>query len=99
MMHFSCDLCGKDLLPGQDQRYEVKIEVRAAGEPTDLTEEDLMEDHLEAVSQILREGDEDLDLPALSTCRRFDLCTECHNRYVRDPLGKENGHKLHFSNN
>ena len=39
MQHFSCDLCGKELLPDVDRRYVVKIEVYAAHDPHELTDE------------------------------------------------------------
>jgi hypothetical protein len=30
---------------------------------------------------------------------RYDLCPECHGRFVRDPLAKDVMPKLHFSEN
>jgi hypothetical protein len=102
MMYFACDLCGKTLVPGEDSRYVVKIEACAAPDPIELTEEDLAEDHMEAVSQLLREmedGADDVDGDSSSKNFRFDLCPECHKRFVRDPLGKDHSHKLYFSKN
>lgn len=102
MIHFTCDLCGKLLQPGDDLRYVVKIEAFAAGDPTELTEEDLEENHLEAVSQLLRDEEEagkDAEVDEATKNFRFDLCPDCHQRFVRDPLGKENSHKLYFSKN
>src|ERR1700737_2930472 len=58
MLHITCDLCGKDIVPGDDHRYVVKIEVFAAHDPAEITEADLDDDHMEAVSQLLREADE-----------------------------------------
>ena len=40
-MKLACDLCGKTLLPDEDVRYIVRIEVFAAADPLELTEEDL----------------------------------------------------------
>src|SRR6478672_9251164 len=53
MLHFTCDLCGKEMLPGDDRRYVVKMEVYAAHDPAEITEADLDEDHMEEVSQQL----------------------------------------------
>ena len=58
MLHVTCDLCGKELRPGDDQRYVVKVEVFPTHDPAEITEEDLDEDHMEAVSQLLREMEE-----------------------------------------
>ena len=76
MLHFSCDLCGKDL-PEQSARYVVKMEAFAAADPSELTEDDLDTDHVEEMAQLLNEI-EDGDHPALEElpvcCKlRFDL--------------------------
>src|SRR3954454_7157990 len=60
MLHVTCDLCGKELRPGEDH-YVVKIEVYAAHDPAELTEADLDEDHMEAVSQLLRQLEDQPD--------------------------------------
>jgi hypothetical protein len=102
MMHFSCDLCGKELLPGEDERYVVKIDAFAAQDPAELTEADLDDDHLEAVGELLQDLDSEADtmeLPAPTQHFRYDLCAECHERFLRDPLGKEQQVKLFFSKN
>jgi hypothetical protein len=103
MLHVTCDLCGKELHPGDDQRYTVKIEVYAAHDPAELTEADLDEDHMEAVSQLLNEIEEGLadsdGIEPVSQCFRYDLCPECRKRFARDPLGKEGAQKFHFSEN
>lgn len=102
MMHFSCDLCGKDMAPGEDQRYVVKIEAFAAEDPAQLVEADLDDDHMEAVSELLQsleDGGDSPELPAASKHFRYDLCCDCHRRFIRDPLAKEQQHKMYFSKN
>jgi hypothetical protein len=91
MLHITCDLCGKELRTGQDY-YVVKIEVFAKHDPAQLTEADLEEDHMEAVSQLLREMDDEEVADAIEPARhnlRYELCPECRQRYLRDPLNKE----------
>jgi hypothetical protein len=103
MLHVSCDLCGKAIQPGDDPRYVVKIEVFAAHDPSEITEADLDEDHMEAVSQLLRETEANLTdadgLEPPSRNFRYDLCPECRSKFVRDPLGKEASQNLNFSEN
>ncbi len=100
MMHFTCDLCGKEMRPGRDPHFVVKIEAFAADDPTKLTEEDLDEDHLEAIGQLLSEAEDgELELPETNQQFRYDLCPECHKRFVRDPLGREHSSKVSFSEN
>lgn len=103
MLHITCDLCGKQVMPGDDHRYVVKIEVFAAQDPTEITEADLDEDHMEEVSQLLREMEDNLADPDLVAPRckkfRFDLCPECQKKFVRDPLAKEAAQKFDFSEN
>src|SRR5262249_2123884 len=40
MLHVTCDLCGKELAPGEDHRYVVKMEVFAAHDPARFTDAD-----------------------------------------------------------
>jgi hypothetical protein len=103
MLHVTCDLCGKEVRPGDDHRYVVKIEVFAAHDPAEITEADLDDDHMEAVSQLLRDMEDNLtggDDPE-PACHhfRYDLCPECRKKFVRDPLGKEAAQKFDFSEN
>ena len=102
MQHYTCDVCGKDLQPGAAQRFIVKIEAFAAQDPAELTEADLEADHLEAVSKLLRELEANegvMDLPEPTRHFRYDMCPECHQRFVRDPLSKECMQKVSFSKN
>ena len=59
MLHFSCDLCGKDLTDATDGRYVVHMEVFAAHDPAEITEADLGDDHLEEVGRTLARGRRD----------------------------------------
>jgi hypothetical protein len=103
MLHITCDYCHRDILPGNSHRYVVKIEVFAAHDPAELTEEDLDEDHMEAVSQLLRDAEDQLVDPDATTPAykkfRYDLCPECHKKFLSDPLGKDGAQKFHFSEN
>jgi hypothetical protein len=80
----------------------VKIEVFAARDPGELTEADLDEDHMEAVGELLRqmeETDEAIEVEPAACHRRYDLCTDCRKRFLRDPLGRETAQKFLFSKN
>lgn len=103
MLHFSCDICGKDLTPSGAARYVVKMEAFAATDPAELTEADLDTDHVEEMAQLLREiedGEADEpELPPACTKQRFDLCPTCYRKFVKDPLGREATARLNFSQN
>jgi hypothetical protein len=103
MLHVTCDLCGKELCAGQDQRYVVKVEVFPALDPSKMTEADLDEDHMEAVSQLLRDLEDTPDEAGLTEPvtqhLRYDLCPDCRVKFLRDPLGKESAQKFDFSKN
>jgi hypothetical protein len=103
MLHITCDYCHREIVPELNSRYVVKIEVFAARDPAELTEADLDEDHMEAVSQLLQEEedhlvDPDATAPAYRNFR-FDLCPECQKKFLSDPLGREAAQKFHFSEN
>ena len=103
MMHVTCDLCGKELRPGDDHRYVVKIEVYAAHDPNEITEADLDDDHLEAVGQLLRDEEDGLidpddEEPAYKNLR-YDLCPDCQRKFLKDPLSREAAQRFDFSEN
>jgi hypothetical protein len=104
MLHFTCDLCGKELDPSVDPRFVLKMDVFAAGDPAELTEADLDDDPIESLSEALRQAEEEGADPGeeLAPARkgfRFDLCSECHRKFLRDPLAREAEKKFHFSEN
>lgn len=102
MMHFTCDICGRELQPGDDPRFVIKIEAFAAHDPSEITEDDLDEDHMEEVGQLLRDLEDSGQGPDLADARkkfRYDLCHDCHKKFVRDPLGREIVQKFDFSKN
>jgi hypothetical protein len=102
MLHVTCDLCGKELRPKEDRHFVVKIEAFAAHDPLELTEEDLEEDHIEAIGAMLRELEDGETCPDLSEpCKqfRYDLCSDCHKKFVQNPLAKEAAQKFDFSKN
>jgi hypothetical protein len=102
MVHFSCDLCGKDLTASGECRYVVKIEAYPGFDPTEIKEDDLDDDPMEAVAQALQRDEallsEDLATP-LTKGFRFDLCPTCHHKFVNDPLGKDTIRSFDFSQN
>ena len=97
MQHFSCDLCSRNIVAGSDNRYVVKMEVFAAHDPAELTEDDFDADHLEEISQILSEDLDTEPAPAFKKLN-YDLCSSCHKKFLADPLNRE-ATKFDFSAN
>jgi hypothetical protein len=92
MNHTTCNLCGQKLLEGSKVRYEVKLEVKAAYDPLNITDEDLTQDFGQEFATALEQ------LEAMSTEEaqdqvyrlfEFDLCSACQRRYVKNPLLRE----------
>ena len=86
---FTCDRCGKGLLREESVRYELRIDVRAAYDPLELTSKDLARDLRGKADRLAR------DLENLSAeeaqdqvhrAFRFDLCPPCQKAYLKDPL-------------
>lgn len=84
-----CDMCGKELLADEDTRYILKIEVYAAYDPMELTEEDVAEDKSEEMEELLKRVAA-MDARELQDevyqKFRFDLCPACRKKYVSKPL-------------
>ena len=102
MIHYSCDCCKRILDSNEDLRYVVKMEVYVAMDPLDEDEVEDDRDHLMEVEEIL-ELMEDAESEAIGDDvyqkRRFDLCPECHKRFIKNPLGREPTTQLNFSDN
>ncbi len=84
-----CDSCGRELLTDSEVRYEVRIEVKAAYDPLEVSAEDLEQDYRTEIAKVLRQ------LEGLSTTEAqnhvyrvfdFDLCPACQRRYIRSLL-------------
>lgn len=86
----SCDKCGKALLLEEDVRYEVRIDVRAAYDPLELTSEDLARDRTaeirELAASLARLSAADAQ-DQVHRALRFDLCPACQKTYLESPLG------------
>ena len=91
MNHLICDRCGGNLLIGEAVRYEVRIEVKAAYDPLELTSDDLRGDlRAEMRRLIARMGEADpveLENAVYQVLDR-DLCMACRKTRVADPLGR-----------
>jgi hypothetical protein len=103
MMHFSCDLCGKDLTPEGTPRIVVKMEAFAVNVPPQLREEDVQDDHVEAMAHFLRDLEAGIvqEPPPIPEHKqmRFDLCTECYRRFLQDPLRRDAWARFNLSSN
>jgi hypothetical protein len=102
MIHFTCDLCGKTLQADADTRYVVKIEVYAAYDPMEIDQDDLADDHGDEIRDLLDEMEdmesEELEDQVYKTFR-FDLCPDCHEAYLKDPLGRGARMRARFEHN
>lgn len=101
MIHYTCDGCQRPLDPEHDLRYVVKMEVYASLDPVD-DESDDDRDHLQEIQDILERLDDAADDQIgddVYQQMRFDLCSECHKRFVRNPIGRGVATQLHFSEN
>ena len=101
MIHYSCDLCKCELDPTHDVSYVVRMEVYPApGPATGATDND--RDHLEDIHEVLERFEEfeaDGALPETDTyhTRRFDLCSDCCRRFLKEPLGRRAAPQFDFS--
>lgn len=101
MIHFTCDLCGKEMYEEDREHYVACIEIRPAHDGCQLTEDDLDADNLEKVSQLLESGTDPQELEdALAPVRmRIDLCAECRDKFLKDPFNAHATAKFDFSKN
>lgn len=89
MIHFTCDGCGRSINEESETRYVVRLEVYAAIDDRTARSVD-EEDHLDEIEDLLErvdEIDEDQD-QELYRESRYDLCSQCRDRLLRNPLGR-----------
>ena len=101
MIHFYCDLCQRRI-DEDETRFTVKLEAYPANDnlDADLEVED-DRDHLLEIHEALelRQDPQGQDLDEeVYVEMKFDLCPECHRRFIRNPLGRDLV-QLHFSEN
>jgi hypothetical protein len=101
MLHYTCDSCKRLINTERELRYVVRVEVYAALDPT-LDESEDERDHLQEIQDIIERLD-DADDEQISDDvyhqKRYDLCSECRARYVKNPLGRLAMQELGFSQN
>jgi hypothetical protein len=101
VIHYSCDRCQRIINVEHDVRYSVSIEVQAAIEPLD-TDVDEDRDHLLELQNIL-EKMSDAEREEISQNayqhHSYDLCSDCHRQFVKNPLAVDTAGKLQFSDN
>ena len=101
MIHYSCDCC-KRVLDPEDLRYVVKMEVCVAFDPSAMNELDDDRDHLQEIQEILQRSADAADPQIADEVyeqMRFDLCTDCRKKFVKNPLGREMLKQFDFSKN
>jgi hypothetical protein len=109
-----CDVCRKELVTGEDERYSIRIETYRHGEAIELTEDDFDDqddpDHLDAMDDLLSQqhpddkddyGDDQSMLYAAPTVgtQAYDLCGRCFLKYQVNPLGLERPQSGRYSPN
>jgi hypothetical protein len=102
MIHYSCDRCKRIIDPAQDVRHVVRIDVQTVLDAPEKGELEDDRDYLDEVDEALQatEWDDDGPLPGETPeTLRYDLCTECLRKYIRDPLGVELPLHVGFSHN
>jgi hypothetical protein len=97
-------MCGQSLVPDEDDRYVVKIEVYAACDSMDADCED--EEFINDFEDDDDENDEEIDNIDSDEIEsieyktfRYDLCSKCHSKYLQDPLSINSIRRGRFSEN
>jgi len=101
MIHYSCDRCQRLIDADDEMRYVIRLEIQAKlGDEVFAADDEA--DHLLEIHEILeRQIDEAESLADDEVYRRkrFDLCSECHQAYLRNPLGRDVSKPVDFSQN
>ncbi len=104
MIHYNCDMCGKSLVPEEDDRYVVKIEIYAACDSMEVDDDEgLIDDFEDEEEEDEEEEVDNIDPEEMNGVEyktfRYDLCSKCHSRYMQDPLSINSIRRGRFSEN
>ena len=105
MIRYNCDMCGRSLVPDEDDRYVVKIEVYAACDSVDADceDEEFISDFEEEDDDENDEEIDNVDSDEIESIEyktfRYDLCSKCHSRYLQNPLSINSIRRGRFSEN
>ncbi len=103
MIHYNCDMCGKSLVPEEDDRYVVKIEIYAACDSMEVDDDEGLIDDFEEEDEEDEEEVDNIDPEEMDGVEyktfRYDLCSKCHSRYMQDPLSINSIRRGRFSEN
>ncbi len=89
MDHLTCDICGNGLLLDAPVRYEVKIVVKAAYDPMEISPEDLERNYGAEIAALLKKLASKSEQEANDEVYKemtFDLCLTCQRKYLKQPL-------------
>ena len=84
-----CDRCGDGLLVDEDARYVMNLEIFAAYDPMEITQNDLDQDldaEFESALQALAGADSEELQRQVHYQASFDLCGKCRRGILQDPL-------------
>lgn len=99
MIHFTCDCCKRLIDMQHEVRFVLRMEVFAAADAGDESLDD-DRDYLQEIEDMLTQDDATDELEdEVYQQARFDLCGECRDRLVNNPLGRPAPVELGFSNN
>ena len=100
MIHHSCDRCKKMIDREQEIRYVVNIEIQVAADPCEgefCNQTNLAQ--LEEIMNQLDHGECDEIRNDAYQCRQYDLCSDCRNEFLENPLSIERQVEFGFSDN
>lgn len=89
-----CDACQEPLLVDSQVRYVVKIEVYAAYDPLEITEDDLAgatPERMHRLIQSMQDSDQTELNDQVYQALQYDLCPPCRRRYLADPIKAAKG--------
>jgi hypothetical protein len=102
MIHYSCDRCQRLIETDGEMRYVVRFEIEAKMGENVFANQDEERDHLLELHEILERRDDENDSlvdDEVYSRKRFDLCSECYQAFLRNPLGRDIVKAVDFSQN
>lgn len=100
MIHYTCDRCKRSIDPKSEIRYVVTIDIQTSDAIAEEYDDDI--DQLAELHMELENLHDPIELDETGESNereQYDLCSDCHRQFSKNPLGRDPLLTFGFSNN
>jgi hypothetical protein len=94
----NCELCGRSLGCLSDKRFLVSLDIKPVENLLEPVLPDRDTDPIEMMQQLIESCCESPP-DNQKKSQKFHLCSDCYKNFIKDPFGRNQSRRVHFSSN